>query len=700
MQRQTSLRTRSQHGAALLIFALVLISALLGGFLSQLNSTTQANQRDQLASEALARAKDALIGFAITYRDTHPDEVFGYLPCPDTDNDGVSDSCGATDVSLVGRLPWKTLGVPPLRDATAECLWYAVSGRAKDSPKTASFNWDTLGQFVVQDPAGTTLAGVNAHERPLAVVYAPRAALAAQSRTPAGVSECGGSNDPAAYLEGVGALSTGDTTLVLSSAESARNGTNNDQGLWITGREIFERINRRSDFETDIKALVEDLASCLNNLPSAGLPSTSAGNKGIDNVLDPFGPCPVVNQQKANVRKNWRDNLLYTGGPSGSFTINGSSTSCRALLLFSGERTTRTIAPLAAQTRSTIAEKGDIANFGDASMYLEGANASLFPMNGAYSAATQYSAESASADVVRCINGLGSGTASFANPSDFASFTPVGAAVTPDATTNPADPMVSIADALGLSGGCFWFPNLIPLAGKTLRAYYDFQFFYADTSALPTGSGSDRGNGFTFQVLSGDVGAPNACGKEINMGVLKPLDGWLYSFIIETDIRKDVGNADPVGNHTAIMTNGTLDHTLAGKPGSACNGTTNGCLHSPSNKFEESPTPLLHNQRIEIHTGCNPGCSTCKPTNHAAPNTYARISTWVDCTDCNDVVADLNRDSVTGGQAPIIFRCEDLNTPAPNLNVLNSVYVGFTGGFRSGASAQGVAIKNFSLRSD
>ncbi len=52
-----------------------------------------------------------------------------------------------------------------------------------------------------------------------------------------------------------------------------------------------------------------------------------------------------------------------------------------------------------------------------------------------------------------------------------------------------------------------------------------------------------------------------------------------------------------------------------------------------------------------------------------------------------------------------MFLCKDLNTPSPNLNVLNSVYVGFTGGFRSGTSAgvapdQGVIIKNFTLRSD
>lgn len=57
--------------------------------------------------------------------------------------------------------------------------------------------------------------------------------------------------------------------------------------------------------------------------------------------------------------------------------------------------------------------------------------------------------------------------------------------------------------------------------------------------------------------------------------------------------------------------------------------------------------------------------------------------------------------SITPWHAPIVQRCLDLNTPVPNLNVMNSVYVGFTGGFRGTADTiQGVTFSNFFVRSD
>lgn len=341
--RNRPARLTSQRGAALLIVALVLIGALLGTFFSRLNSVTLGTQRDQISSSAMAQAKEALIGFAATYRDTHPDsgnnndKLFGYLPCPDTDNDGISDNCGATDVSLVGRLPWKTLGLPPLRDGSGECLWYAVSGHAKDSPKSAVFNWDTLGQLIIRDAGGTVLAGATAHDYPLAVVLAARSPTAGQSRPSGGVSECGGSNTVTDYLEGIGALGTGNTTITLGNADSVKSGTNNDLGLWISGNELFERIKRRQDFASDIKNLLDKLKAELDGIPLASLPT------GLSTVLG-TPACPVADgpgdQRDAYFRCNWKDNLKYFASPPPPptpVTINGAA--CNAVLFFGGERT-------------------------------------------------------------------------------------------------------------------------------------------------------------------------------------------------------------------------------------------------------------------------------------------------------------------------------------------------------------------------
>ena len=61
----------------------------------------------------------------------------GYLPCPDTDGDGWAEAtCGSLDgasgqASRLGLLPWKTLGLPDLRDGYGERLWYAVSSKYK-----------------------------------------------------------------------------------------------------------------------------------------------------------------------------------------------------------------------------------------------------------------------------------------------------------------------------------------------------------------------------------------------------------------------------------------------------------------------------------------------------------------------------------------------------------------------------------------
>lgn len=642
---QTEHPPHGERGSALLIILTIIGIGAAVLLIAALNKANFQIGRDKVAAAALARAKEALIGFAATYRDSHPspgpiyDQVFGYLPCPDATNTGTAAAnCGLADISVAGHLPWgTTLGLPDLRDSSGECLWYTVSGTGKDNAKTSVFNWDTPGQFIVQDAGGTILAGVTPHERPLAVVFAPRASIGGQSRTLVGPpSVCGGNTTLASYLEGA-AISPAagvTSTITLSTAASVAAGTNNDQGVWITSKDIFDRVKKRSDFAADINALLTDLSNCLNNQPVLPIPN---GSKGIgSNIETAVCVPPTAGTQKGNVYTNWKDNLLYANPVT---SVNGDTT-CKAVLLFGGERTARTVAPLTAQTRSTALEKNDPGN------YLEGANATLFPGNGAYLGATGFigaSAATASADIVRCIKGLGGATQKSFHD-DFGSFVPVGGS---SITTDPANKTVTIVTGGG-SGGCFWFPNSVPLAGQTLRAYYEDKFSNADTYAL-AGSGTDRGNGFTFQMVRRDLGPPTGvCGRVADMGALAPGvpvwpgDLWgLESFTIETDVHRDATNNDPNENHTAIMAYGNPIHSaLNGNTTAACDGTAPGCRHTPANTFEESPTPLLHNQRIEIHSGCNSTCSSCTPTNHVAPNTYVRISAWVDCTNCNDIALD------------------------------------------------------------
>ncbi len=594
-----------------------------------------------------------------------------------------------------------------MRDSAGECLWYVVSGTAKDTPKTAIYNWDTLGQFVVQDADGNILAGATAHERPLALVLGPGSVLASQNRA-GGVSQCGGNTTIAAYLDGADSIYAGVTpaanaisTLTLATASSKGNRSNNDLGVWISSKDIFDRVKKRSDFKADIDGMLGDLANCVNfHRTLASPPATSVGNKGVDTLIT---QCPAVGAQKVNVLTHWKENLLYTH-PASAASVNGHS-GCDGVLLFGGERGLRTVAPLTAQMRSTAAEKLD------ATMYLEGTNATLFPNSGNYTGLTAFNGANTSGDIVRCLKNppVGGRRVAFksaltSNPAQhiysFDSFLATGNLIDNSFGVRTYDNGMTLNDNTSLlyfdtagstSGGCFWLPVTIPLANRILRLYYNFTFEYADAYAQ-SGSGIDRGNGFSLQMLRGDLAAPTNCGSVANMGVLDATDALgMASIFVETDVHQDPGHADVSANHTAIMTNGNLVHAPTnGDLTSACNGSAAGCLHTPANQFEESGLSK-HAQRIEIHTGCDATCSTCLPASHGTlPYTRARISVWVDCVDCDDTVIDLDRVA----KPPSINRCLALDTR------LDSFYFGYTGGFQSGAAVQGVKIENLFLRSE
>jgi len=126
-------RTR---GAALLV-AIVLLAAVLAAAMAlQASTRTLAGSRERVSEIALAQAREALLAYAAD-RAINASVGPGYLPCPDLDNDGWAEpTCGSLagdtgQEQRLGRLPWKTLGLPDLRDGHGERLWYAVSTKYK-----------------------------------------------------------------------------------------------------------------------------------------------------------------------------------------------------------------------------------------------------------------------------------------------------------------------------------------------------------------------------------------------------------------------------------------------------------------------------------------------------------------------------------------------------------------------------------------
>ena len=248
---------------------IVLISLLAMGalyfVLSELETVIayqrEARRAGSGGGSAFEQAREALIAYAVTYRDNNSDQVFGFLPCPDTTGTGQeAASCGSSNQAAVGLLPYKSLGLPDLRDARGDCLWYAVSGSFKNSPKSSAnvMNWDTQGQFQVNDGSGAVLTQPgDALGGAAAVIFSPGGPLSGQARSMSASGPC--QVDPAlvsAYLDGSYDFAT-DVKITLTQGpknDASGNPAVNDQLAWITPKEIFDRVVARKDFSNALAA--------------------------------------------------------------------------------------------------------------------------------------------------------------------------------------------------------------------------------------------------------------------------------------------------------------------------------------------------------------------------------------------------------------------------------------------------------------
>lgn len=267
---QHHLAEAKQRGAALMVMLVIMIVGISAVLISSLNATGLKNARQEMTSNALAQAKEALIGYAITYGDTHAGQVHGYLPCPDTDGSNGEGSsttpCGNKNISQLGRLPWRTLKLPTLRDGDGECLWYAVSGTYKNSPMTDLMNWDNNGLFEILDADGATIA-----QNVVAVVFAPGAALGSQNRAPDGTAPiCGGNYTAGNYLDSDGGIDNAAVSGTANAVSRFRLGASaqlNDRMIFITRDDIFNAILRRADFvdpaRNPLRLMTQKAAECI-----------------------------------------------------------------------------------------------------------------------------------------------------------------------------------------------------------------------------------------------------------------------------------------------------------------------------------------------------------------------------------------------------------------------------------------------------
>lgn len=233
----------TQHGAALLVMLVILVMGAMTFLVRSLSTSAQKTARQETTAQALAQAKEALIG-----RAAGNDNMPGSLPCPDTDNDGSAELFIANDCpSYIGRLPWRTLRLPDLRDDSGERLWYVLSPNFRDDNSARPLNSDTQGQLSIV--GNITVSNV------AAIVFAPDAPLCGKSHN---------SNNVADYLEAGDGTSTSYT---LKSFSDDCNSPYNDNLLAITASQIFQPVEKRVGSE--IKQILNSYYAAWGAFPFA-----------------------------------------------------------------------------------------------------------------------------------------------------------------------------------------------------------------------------------------------------------------------------------------------------------------------------------------------------------------------------------------------------------------------------------------------
>ena len=572
-EAEKSVRTgRRQRGAAMMIFMILLTMAALAYLLSSLSPGLTEARRERQTQEVLAQARDALIGYALRYRedqiaDGQYDRVYGYLPLPDLGTSRNNNSpactqegCDAANFSgnglnktVIGRLPWRTLGIQPLRDGNGECLWYMVSGSHQRIQRVTPMNWDTLGQIdVVATNDTDKLKSLMAtdHDRPIAIIFSAGPPVGNQNRGQIGsdvVTECGGNYTPENYLDpslaaallkndgvtpapdiyfsGGNSVDTSSNNLAISTqgkvfkegsnlrGACSQNNSNcaligNDAGLTLTPDTLFGTIRKNASFRTDINSMFDRITDCLRDSTPSG---SYAKIAGADN-----DPCYGTNLPPRGYYPSYKEMLWIAGVTS---QVNGNN--CAGALLFASQRNTtwefagepsgntpkcpKTNPLNPYQCRITASDKSDQAN------YLESINLTSFPGGTLFSGPEMLERASPTQtpwqDIVRCIPTTRSfvttqspGLAAASLP-QMAGYDPGTRTITLGQTVVGSPLASSVSNFLY---GCAWRPETHTL-GSGLRSYFTFRINDVGGATWPT-------LGFTYTLADGDNNGIDACG--------------------------------------------------------------------------------------------------------------------------------------------------------------------------------------------
>jgi hypothetical protein len=332
-------RRTHQSGAALLVLGAILAIGVSAFLVSALNSATlnESTTIRKRNAAALQEAKSALIGYVAKEVLDLSNNIPGRLPCPESPSDAGTTNEGRAGSTCdptfptnknIGRLPWRTLGLDKLVDASSEPLWYVVSPAWVLGNATPVINSGTTGQLTV-DGTGDVVAIIIAPGRPLTITpNANQTAAGCQVHNQARNDRAHdplSANNPSYlnYLECQNASTPVDFNFASSVVENAANEVLNDQLVIITAKDILNAIQgplaeRMQRTVAPLLSEFSDLWPGGNFLPYAVIFAAPESNLAVANhcgtAATTEGLLPIAPNAGA-CASNW-----------GSFSITGSVT--------------------------------------------------------------------------------------------------------------------------------------------------------------------------------------------------------------------------------------------------------------------------------------------------------------------------------------------------------------------------------------
>lgn len=207
---------RKQSGVSLLIVFVILLFGTSSYLILSSDFNKRKLEKNQKTMQALNEAKLAMIGWSVKHKNP------GTLPCPEdlalvgTINEGNSRTT-CNEVTPIGRLPWKTLGIGDIRDGNGDKLWYAISSGFRSKP----INLNTSAILSVNHQAG----------RVVAIIFSAGPPLSSQKRI--------NQTDIAQYLDLFNV--SGAPTFLMGVAKQDFN----DGLLVVTKDDLFNAVSMR-----------------------------------------------------------------------------------------------------------------------------------------------------------------------------------------------------------------------------------------------------------------------------------------------------------------------------------------------------------------------------------------------------------------------------------------------------------------------